>query len=81
MKATRIDLDGTVRGSLALPEGKQFLALAYSQDQHSLFLTERWQSLWGAERFAVWSYDFISGQSYRIVRNQYLGNSAVYVQE
>jgi hypothetical protein len=76
-----VDLDGAVRGRLALPEGKQFLALAYSAEQHALFLTERWHSLWGAERFSVWSYDFISGRSYRIVRNQYLGTSAVFVQD
>lgn len=76
-----VNLDGVVRGSLALPEEKQFLALAYSTEQHALFLTERWHSLWGAERFSVWSYDFISGRSYRIVRNQYLGASAAFVQD
>ncbi len=76
-----VDLDGAVRGRLDLPAGKTFLALAYSGDQQTLFLTEQWQSLWGAERFAVWSYDFISGRSYRIVRNQYLGSSAVFVSD
>lgn len=76
-----VDLDGAMRGRLDLPEGKQLLALAYSDDQHALFLAERWQTLWGAERFSVWSYDFISGRSYRIVRNQYLGTSAVFVQD
>ena len=73
-----VDLQGNVRDRLALPEGRQFTALAYAEDQRLLFLTEYWSSLWGAERFAVWSYDVNDGQSYRIVRNQYLGNSAVY---
>jgi hypothetical protein len=74
------DIDGNIRGRLALPEGKHFVALDYAPDQQALFLTERWVSpLGGGERFAVWAYDFIDGQSYRIVRNQYLGDSAVYV--
>jgi hypothetical protein len=77
-----VDLEGNVRGRLDLPRDKQFVALAYAEDQQALFLTEPWTSLvGGAERFAVWAYDFIDGRSYRIVRNQYLGNSAVYIQE
>lgn len=76
------DLDGNVRGRLALPPGKQFVALAYAEDQQVLILTEPWRTLLGGgERFAVWAYDLISGQSHRILKNQYLGASAVYVDE
>jgi len=75
------DLDGNVRGRLALPQGKQFLALAYAADQQVLILTEPWRTVLGGERFAVWAYDMITGQSHRILKNQYLGASAVYVDE
>jgi hypothetical protein len=74
------DIDGNIRGRLSLPEDKHFVALDYATDQNALFLTERWvSSLGGVERFAVWAYDLIDGQSYRIVRDQYLGDSAVYI--
>jgi hypothetical protein len=77
-----VDLAGIVRGQLALPKKRHFVALAFAADQHSLLLTERWASLiGGADRYAVWAYNFIDGQSYRIVRNQYLGDSAVYVSD
>lgn len=73
--------DGTVRGQLALPEGRQFVALAYAADQQTLFFAERWASLLGgAERYAVWAYDLVDGRSFRLVRNQYLGTSAVYTE-
>lgn len=75
------DLDGNVRGRLALPPGKQFIALAYAADQQILILTEPWRTVFGGERFAVWAYDLITGQSHRILKNQYLGASAVYVDE
>jgi hypothetical protein len=76
-----VDLDGTIRGSLALPAGRHFVALAYAADQHTLFLSEHWQSfLGGVERFGVWAYDLVDGRSYRLVRDQYLGESAVFVE-
>jgi hypothetical protein len=77
-----VDLAGIVRGQLALPEKKDFVALAFAADQQTLVLAEHWTSfIGGADRYAVWAYNFIDGQSYRIVRNQYLGDSAVYVDE
>jgi hypothetical protein len=76
------DLNGTVRDRLALPPGKQFTALAYATDQQVLILTEPWRTVFGGgERFAVWAYDLGTGQIYRILGNQYLGASAVYVDE
>jgi len=74
-----VDLQGNIGGRLDLPQGKQFAALAYLPDQDVLILTERWYSLLGgSERFAVWAYDMRTGQSHRLVKNQYLGASAVY---
>jgi hypothetical protein len=75
------DLDGNVRGRLALPPGKQFIALAYAADQQVLILTQPWRTVFGGERFAVWAYDLVTGRSHRILKNQYLGASAVYVDE
>ncbi len=75
------DIDGNARGELDLPQDKEFVALAYAEDQRALFLTERWRSLFGSERFAVWAYDLVTGQSYRLVRDQYLGGSAVYTKD
>jgi len=75
------DLDGNVRGRLALPPGKKFIALAYAADQQILILTEPWRTVFGGERFAVWAYDLITDQGHRILKNQYLGASAVYVDE
>lgn len=74
-----VDLDGNIRGRLDLPQGRHFVALAYLPDQHLLIFTERWQALLGgAERFAVWAYDMSTGQSHRLVKDQYLGASAIY---
>lgn len=76
------DLDGNIRGRLALPPGKQFIALAYAADQQAVILTQPWRTVFGGgERFAVWAYDLITGESHRILKNQYLGVSAVYVDE
>jgi len=74
-----VDLDGNIHGRLNLPQGKQFKALTYIPDHHLLIITERWQTLLvGAERFAVWAYDMSTGLSHRLVKDQYLGTSAVY---
>lgn len=76
------DLDGNIRGRLALPPERQFIALAYAADQQVLLLAEPWRTVFGGgERFAVWAYDLITGESHRILKNQYLGVSAVYVDE
>lgn len=74
-----VDVEGNVRGELALPEGKHFLALAYAPDQGTLFFAEQWRGfIIGGERFAVWAYRLVDGKSYRLVSDQYLGASAVY---
>jgi hypothetical protein len=72
-------LDGDVRGSLALPEGKSFDALTYISDQSALILAEPWKSAFGGEeKSAIWVYNIKSKESLRLVENQDLGSSVVY---
>ena len=73
-------LDGVVDRRLALPEKRQFRALAYIASQDVLILAERWRGfLGGQERTATWAYDIRSGDSVRLSKNQNLGDSVVYV--
>ncbi len=74
-----VNLDGEQGGSLPLPEGKRFDALAYVSGQGALILTESWRGLFGGEeRSSVWVYDIHSGESHRLAKNQNLGSSVVY---
>jgi len=73
-----VNLDGEAVGSLALPEGKQFDALAYVSAQGALILTESWRGLFGGEeRSSVWVYDVHSGETHLLAKNQNLGSSSV----
>jgi hypothetical protein len=74
-----VNLDGELGGSLALPEGKRFDALAYVSGQGALILTESWRGLFGGEeRSSVWVHDIHSGESRVLAKNQNLGSSVVY---
>ncbi len=72
-------LDGTIEGTLPLDDDKDFRALAFLPDQGIVILTER-SNRWGGgqPRHAVWAYDMHTASSYRLARDQYLGNSVVY---
>ena len=74
-----VSLDGTIEGTLLLDGDQNFRALAYLPDQGIVILTER-SYRWGdgQPRHAVWAYDMQTASSYRLARNQYLGNSVVY---
>ena len=75
-------LDGTPRGRLSLPESRSFRAVVYLQDQESLVLTQPWRSLIGnRSKTAIWIYDLGSDEYYRLVKNQYLGETVVYKSE
>ncbi len=76
-----VDIDGNVSELPGIPSGKLFRALAYAADQRALVFSESWSSLGGVQRYGVWAYDFDDQQMYRIVADQYLGNSAVYVRD
>jgi len=72
-------LDGTPRGRLSLPERGSFRAIAYLQDQGSLVLTQSWRSLIGNRgKTAIWIYNLGSNEYYRLVKDQYLGETVVY---
>ena len=76
------DLDGTPRGRLSLPETRSFRAVAYLHDQESLVLTQPWRSLIGNRgKTAIWIYDLGSDEHYRLVKDQYLGETVVYKSE
>jgi hypothetical protein len=76
------DLDGTRHRRLSLPESWSFRAVAYLQDQGVLVLTQPWRSLIGNRgRTAIWIYKLDSDKYYRLVKNQYLGETVVYKSE
>jgi len=74
-----VNLDGDVSGTINLPEGKNFTALAYVHDQSALVLTEKWSSLFGGrENTAVWVHNLKNGENLRLAKNENLGSSVVY---
>lgn len=76
------DLDGTLRGRLSLPKSRSFRAVAYLQDQQALVMTQAWRSLIGSRaKSAIWIYDLASDEYYRLVKDQYLGETVVYKSE
>ena len=76
------DLDGNPHGRLSLPNSRSFRAVAYLQDQESLVLTQPWRSLIGNRgKTAIWIYDLGSDDCYRLVKDQYLGETVVYKSE
>jgi hypothetical protein len=73
------DLDGSTDGSLNLPGNKDFEALTFIPSQRVLVLRETWQALVsGRDKHAIWTYDIVTGESYRLADNVDLGNSVVY---
>jgi hypothetical protein len=65
-----------------LPESRSFRAVAYLQDQEALVLTQPWYTLIGQRgKTAIWIYDLGSDEYYRLVKDQYLGETVVYKSE
>ena len=76
------DLDGIFHGSLSLPESESFRAVAYLHDQGSLVLTQPWRSLVGGRsKTAIWIYELGNDECYRLVKDQYLGDTVVFMPE
>ena len=74
------NLDGDVSGTLPLPEGKHFVALAYISGQSALILKESWNGIFGGqEKAAIWVHNVQSKENVRLVKNQNLGSSVVYM--
>lgn len=75
------DLQGNLDGVLNLPEGKEFFALAYLENQNALVLKETWSGLLGnQDKHAVWMHDLDTRESHRLAENVNLGESVVYTE-
>ena len=76
---TFVGLDGAVGERLPLPANHDLRPLVYLGDQDVLILTERWQGGLGNRwKWAVWVYRFDTGTAYRLLEDQFLGDSAIY---
>lgn len=74
-----VGLEGEIQETLALPDAGRFRAIAYLDDQDALVLTEAWNTfVSGSTRYAVWIYDLSDNRMLRLVKDQYVGQSAVY---
>jgi len=74
-----VGLDGEVDTRLSLPDGGPFKAVAYLPDYDAAVFTESWKGFFGDRRkTAVWIYDFSRGVAWRLLEDQYLGDSAVF---
>lgn len=75
-----VGLDGSAGERLALPASHDLRPIAYLDDQDVLILTERWQGGLGKRwRWAVWAYRFDTRTAYRLLEDQFLGESVIYV--
>ncbi len=71
--------DGAVGDDLDLPTENVFLPVAYLPEKRLLVLTELWQGSWSTKvRYGVWIYALDSGESYRLAKDQYLGEHVVF---
>jgi hypothetical protein len=74
-----VNLDGSVSERLPLPASHDLRPLAYLNDQDVLILTERWQGGLGNRwKWAVWAYRFDTGVAYRLLEDQFLGETVIY---
>lgn len=75
-----VGLDGNIGELLPLPASRDLRPLVYLRDQDVLILTERWQGGLGNRwKWAVWVYRFDTGAAYRLLEDQFLGESVIYV--
>ena len=74
-----VKLDGTAGAPLLLPEGRRLDAVAYAADQDVAIFTERWQSMVSERpQHAIWIHHRDTGETWRLVENQHLGETVVY---
>jgi hypothetical protein len=77
-----VALDGAVGEPLAIPAERDLKPLVFLSDQGVLLLTERWRSaLANRLRWGVWAYRFDTQESYRLLDDQYLGDSVFYLRD
>ena len=74
-----VALDGTRVDTLPLPGDKDLRPIAYLPDQNTLVLAERWQGRISRRwKWGVWIYRLDTGDFYRMLDDQYLGDTVVY---
>jgi hypothetical protein len=82
MQYAFVGLDGTVHEDVSLPSSRDLRPLAFLPDQDVLILTERWRGgLADRVRWAVWVYRFDSGEAYRLLDDQHLGEHVSYARD
>ena len=74
-----VALDGTRADTLTLPGDKDLRPIAWLPDQDTLVLVERWQGRVSKRwKWGVWIYRLDTGDLYRMLDDQYLGDTVVY---
>ncbi len=74
-----VGLDGAIGEQLPLPASHDLRPLAFLEDQDILILSERWQGGLGNRwKWAVWVYRFDTGAAYRLLEDQFLGDTVIY---
>ena len=77
-----VGLDGTVHDSIPLPPSHDLRPLAFLPDQDVLILTERWRGgLADRVKWGLWVYRFDTGEAYRLLDDQYLGDHVLYTRD
>lgn len=72
--------DGRLGAALQAPGDHAIQPVLYLPEKHLLVVTEAWRGvLGGQQKYAVWIYDMASGESYRLSKNQYLGDHVAYM--
>ena len=72
-------LDGSVSDTLPLPGDRDLRPVAWLSDQNVLILTERWQArVTNRWKWGVWVYRLDTGEFYRLLDDQHLGDTVVY---
>lgn len=74
-----VAIDGSEVEGLPLPGDRDLRPIAYLHDQDVLVLTERWQGrISNRWKWGVWIYRLDTGEFYRLLDDQYLGDTVVY---
>jgi hypothetical protein len=74
-----LSLQGELGETLQPPDGHALRPLLYLPDQRVIVLTESWRGVWGGkQKYAVWIHSPASGEIYRLVKDQYLGEHVAY---
>ncbi len=73
--------DGQLGASLPRPGKNAIRACLYLPEQRVLVITEAWQTAFSVagKKSAVWIHDLVSGDSHRLVKDQYLGDEVGYI--